>query len=77
MDNSVMLKTLQGGLANISLTLSKTFDKLDEKVISLLNVINKAIDASTPQARLCPRSVLGFDKKCKDTQIKAKRLKKI
>ena len=72
-----MIKTLQDGLANILLFLSKRPNKLDEKVIFLVNAIDKAIDASTPRARLCLRSVPGFDKKCKDAQMKAKRLKKI
>lgn len=76
-DNSAIIKTLKGGLANISLFSSKILDKLDEKLISLINTINKAIDASTPRARLCPRSVPGLNKKCKDAQMRARRLKKI
>lgn len=35
------------------------------------------IDASTLRAKLCLRSILGFDKECKDTQMKARKLKKI
>ena len=77
MDNTVMIKTLQGGLANISLSSSKIPGELDKKVISLVNAIDKAIDVSTPRARLCLRSVPGFDKECKNAQMKARRLKKI
>ena len=77
MDNTAMLKTLKDGLANISLASSKTTDELDEKVISLVNAIDKAIDVSTPRARLCPRSVPGFDEECKGAQMRARRLKKI
>ena len=77
MDNTAMIKTLQAVLANISLSLSKTPGELDKKVIFLVNAIDKAIDASTPRARLCLSSVPRFDKKCKDAQIKIRRLKKI
>ncbi len=77
MDNTAMIKTLKDDLANISLASSKTTDELDEKVISLVNAIDKAIDASTPKARLRPRSVPGFDKKCKGAQMRARRLKNI
>lgn len=52
-----MVKTLQDGLANISLFLSKTPGKLDEKVISLVNIIDKAIDVSIPRVKFCPRLV--------------------
>ena len=72
-----MIKTLQDGLANISLSLSQTPSELDEKLIFLVKAIDKAIDISIPRARLCPRLVSGFDEKCKDAQMKARRLKKI
>ncbi len=72
-----MIKTLKDGLANILLVLLKTTDKLDEKVISLVNAIDKAIDVSTPKASLYPRLVSGFDEECKDAQMKARKLKKI
>ena len=74
MDNIAMFKTHKDGLANISLTTLKTTNELEEKVISLVNAINKAIDVSTPRARFCPTSVLGFIKKCKDAQIRARKL---
>lgn len=72
-----MIKTLQGGLANISLSSSKTPSELDKKVISLVNARDKGIDVSTSGARLCPRMVPRFDRKCKDAQMRARKLKKI
>lgn len=77
-ENSIsLMETLQKSLAKISLTSSKTAKELDEKVISLVEAIEIAMDAFIPKARLCPRSVPGFDKDCKDAQMRARRLKKI
>ncbi len=72
-----MIITLKDSSANISLASSKTTTELGEKVISLVNTIDKAINASTPKARLYPGSVPGFDEKCKGAQIRARKLKKI
>ncbi len=60
-----MIKTLKDRLANILLASSKTIDKLDKKVIFLVNTIDKAINISTPKARLCLRLVPGFDEEGK------------
>ena len=51
--------------------------ELDKKVISLVEAINIAIDASIPKSKLCTRSISEFDEDCKDAQMRARRLKKI
>ena len=56
---------------------TQTANKLDAQVYSLIGAIETAIALPIPKARLSPKSVLGFDEKCKETQMKARRLKKI
>lgn len=58
-----MIKIIKNGLANVLLALSKKTNELDKKIISLINTINKVINASTSRTKLCLRLVLGFDKK--------------
>lgn len=62
-----MIKTLKNSLANVLLALSKTSNKLDKKVISLVNAIDKAINTSILRTKFCPRLVLGFNKEYKST----------
>lgn len=50
---------------------------LAKKLIFLVNTIKKTINVSTPKARLCLRLVPRFDKKCKNTQMRIRKLKKI
>lgn len=57
--------------------LLKTIDELEKKVISLINTIKKAIDASISRAKLCLRSVLWLYKECKGAEIKTRKIKKI
>lgn len=71
-----MIETLKEGLAEIPLTPSKTAKELDGKVISLVNAINEAIEVLIHKARLCPRSVPGFNDGCKNVQIRTKEIKK-
>ncbi len=54
-----------------------TPNKLDAQVYFLIGEIEIAIALVIPKARLSPKSVSKFDEKCKETQIKARRLKKI
>lgn len=77
MDNIAIIKTLQGGLANILLFLLKIPNELNNKLIFLINAIKKAIDTSTLRTKLCPRLIPRFDKKCKNAQMKVKKVKKI
>ncbi len=77
MDLALLIKTLQENLANIPLLPSRTTKELDEKALFLVKAIDTAIDISISKARLCPKSIPGFDEECKDTQMRAKRLKKI
>ena len=44
---------------------------------SLIGAIERAIALAIPKAKQSPKSVPGFDEKCKETQMKARRLKKI
>lgn len=54
-----------------------TPEQLDTQVNSLISAINTAMDFAIPKANVSPKSVLGFDEKCKEVQMKARRLKKI
>ena len=56
---------------------SQTANELDAQVYSLIGAIETAIAQAIPKARLSPKSVPGFDEECKETQMKARRLKKI
>ena len=75
-DGTLLIETLQKSLALIPSTPSNTAKELDKKTISLIEAIDTAMEASIPKARLCPKSVPGFDENCKDAQMRAKRLKK-
>ena len=77
MDGILLIKTLQENLASISPLSSKTAKKLDEKVISLVEIIDIAMDASILKSKLYVRSISEFDEDCKDAQMRARRLKKI
>ncbi len=77
MDITLHIKTLQQNLVNIPNLPSRTAKELDEKVLSLVKAIDTAMDISIPKARLCPKSILGFDEECKDAQMRARRLKTI
>ncbi len=46
---------------------SQTANKLDAKVSSLIGAIKTAIALALPKARQSPKSVPGFDEKCKET----------
>lgn len=76
MDLALLIETLQQNLVNISYLPSRTAKELDEKVLSLVKAIDTAMDTSIPKARLCPKSIPGFDEECKDAQMRARRLKK-
>lgn len=76
-DDILLIKILQENLANISLLSSKIAKELDVKEISLVKAIDIAIDTSISKAKLCIRSILGFDKDCKDAHMRIKKLKKI
>ena len=65
MDAVLLIKTLQQNLVSISRLPSKTPKELDEKVIFLVKAIDIAMDASIPRAKLCPKSIPGFDENCK------------
>ncbi len=66
MDLALLIKTLQQNLVNISHLPSRTARKLDEKVLSLVKAVDTAMDISILKARLCPKSIPGFDEECKD-----------
>lgn len=50
--------------------------QLDALVNFLVSVINTAMDSAILKAEPSTKSVLGFDEKCKEVQIKARTLKK-
>lgn len=77
MDVPALKKTLIEELAKDPLCISTTPNELDTKVCSLINAIDTAMALAIPKVRLSPRSVPGFDKECKEIQMKARRLKKI
>lgn len=73
----MLIKISPENLASISLLLLKMAKKLDVKEISSVKAIDIAIDASIFKAKLCTRSIPGFDKDFKDAQMRIKKLKKI
>ncbi len=77
MDLALLIKTLQQSLVNLPHLPSRTAKELDEKVLPLVKAIDTEMDISIPKAKLCPKSIPGFDEKCKDAQMRARRLKKI
>ncbi len=56
---------------------SQTANELDSQGHSLISAINTAIALPIPKTRPSPKSIRGFDEECKETQMKARRLKKI
>ena len=54
-----------------------TAEQLDVQVDSLISAINTAMNLAISKAKVSPKSVPGFDEKCKEVQMKARRLKKI
>lgn len=76
-DIPALKKTLVEELAKNSPCTSKTPNKLDSKVHSLINAIDIAMTLAIPSARLSPKSVPRSDEECKEIQMKARRLKKI
>lgn len=76
-DIILLIKTLQKISASILLLLSKTAKELDKNIIFLVEVIDIAINVSIFKTKLCAKSLPGFDKNCKDAQIKIKKLKRI
>lgn len=76
-DLDLLIKILKQNIANILHLPSQTAKELDEKMLSLIKVINIATDISIPKARFCLKLISRFDEECKDTQIMAKKLQKI
>lgn len=70
-------KYAQKAQANISSSVSKTTNESEEKVIFLVIVIDKVINSSTLRIKLFSGSLSRFNKVCKITQIKARRVPKI
>ncbi len=56
---------------------TQTANELNTQVYSLIVAFETEIAMAILKARLSPKSVTGFDEKCKETQMKARRLKKI
>ncbi len=70
-------KTLLEELVNDPPCHFQTANELDAQMYSLIGKIETAIALAIPKARLLPKSVPGFDEECKETQMKARRLKKM
>lgn len=77
MDIPVFKKTLTEKLRKDPSCTSITSNKLNIKIHSLIKTINIAITLAIPKARLFPKSVPGFDERCKKIQTEARKLKKI
>lgn len=56
--------------------LSQTTKKLDEKVFFLIKAIDIVIDIFILKTKVYSKLILRFDKKYKNTQIRAKKFKK-
>lgn len=65
-DGTLLIKILQENSASISLLSSKIAKKLDEKIISLVKIINIAINVSIFKAKFFAKSIPRFDKNCKN-----------
>lgn len=76
MDLALLIETLQLNLANILHLPSQIAKELDKKVFFLVKAIDTTIDIFIPKARFCSKLILGFDKKCKNAQMRARKLKK-
>lgn len=79
-----LLKTLELDITNslyLNLLTPGTYDKsktrLEYEIASFIYSLIKAIDKSTSNTQICSISKPGVNKKCKKTQIWAKRLKKM
>ena len=77
MDIQNLNKALLEELVKDSLRHFPTTNEQDAQMYSLISAIGTAIALAIPKARLLTKSVSGFDEKCKETQMKATRLKKI
>ena len=77
MDILTLKKTFTKELAKDPLQTSTTPNELDIKVHSLINAIDIAITLAILKARFSPKLIPRFDKKYKEIQMKARRLKKI
>lgn len=77
MDILVLKKTLTEKLGKDPSCTSITFNKLNINIYSLMKAIDIVMSIAIPKARLFPKSVPRFDKRCKKIQIDAKRLEKI
>ena len=75
-DIKKLVDTLKGELTDSVQTAPKSTQELDQQVGALVAALTKAIDASTPMLQVSPRSIPGFDKECKEAQMRARRLKK-
>lgn len=76
-DIPLIKRTLKEELAKNPPSPCTTAEQLDAQVNSLIGTINTAMNLAIPKAKVSPKSVLRFDEKCKEVQMKARRLKKI
>ena len=53
-----------------------TNDQTDELIDDLVRSIQVAVDHSTPELHISPRSRPGFTEECKEAQMRYKRLKR-
>lgn len=75
-DIKKLIDMLKGELTGSVQTAPKSTQELDQQMDALVTVLTKAIDASTPMLQVSPRFIPGFDKECKEVQMKACHLKK-
>lgn len=75
-DIKKLINTLKGELNGSVQTASKSTQEVDQQVDALITALTKAIDTSTAMLQVSSRFIPGFDKECKEAQMKARRLKK-
>lgn len=76
-DIPLIKKKLKEELTKNLPSLYTTAEQLDAQVDSLISAINTAMNLAIPKAKISPKSIPEFDEKCKEVQMKARRLKKI
>lgn len=76
-DIPLIKRKLKEELAKNPPSLCTTAEQLDAQIDSLISAINTAMNLAIPKAKVSPKSIPEFDEKCKEVQIKARRLKQI
>jgi hypothetical protein len=73
-DQTMLLRETEKNLPR--LTTIHSGEELDSRVQEIISAVTNAIEASTPKARMSPRSTYGWTAECKAAQVTATRLRR-